>query len=100
MGDEAAGLARLDEVMLAGDLGDVGPIVSGTVYCAVILECMQLYDLARAAGVDGCAGRVVPTRNLIWSRTVVSAWCTSPSSDRWPATGRVQRPQWGTREAA
>ena len=49
MGDEVAGLARLDEVMLAVSSGEVGPIVSGIVYCAVILECMQLFDLARAA---------------------------------------------------
>ena len=49
MGNEAAGLARLDDVMLAVSSGEVGPIVSGIVYCAVILECMQLFDLARAA---------------------------------------------------
>lgn len=49
MGNEAAGLARLDEVMLAVSSDEVGPIVSGIVYCAVILECMQLFDLARAA---------------------------------------------------
>ena len=49
MGDESSGLARLDEVMLSVSSGEVGPIVSGLVYCAVILECMQLFDLARAA---------------------------------------------------
>lgn len=49
MGNEAAGLSRLDDVMLAVSSGEVGPIVSGIVYCAVILECMQLFDLARAA---------------------------------------------------
>jgi DNA-binding CsgD family transcriptional regulator len=49
MGDQAGGLARLDEVMLAVSSGEVGPIVSGIVYCAVILECMQLFDLSRAA---------------------------------------------------
>lgn len=49
LGEEAAGLARLDEVMLSVSSGEVGPITSGIVYCAVILECMQLFDLARAA---------------------------------------------------
>jgi len=29
--------------------GEVGPITSGIVYCAVILECMQLFDLPRAS---------------------------------------------------
>jgi DNA-binding CsgD family transcriptional regulator len=59
MGDESAGLARLDEVMLSVTSGEVGPIVSGIVYCAVILECMQLFDLARAAE---------------WT-TALDAWC-------------------------
>jgi DNA-binding CsgD family transcriptional regulator/tetratricopeptide (TPR) repeat protein len=49
MGDVDLGLARLDQVMLAVSSGEVGPIVSGIVYCAVILECMQLFDLGRAA---------------------------------------------------
>ncbi len=49
MGNESAGLVRFDEVMLSVCSGDVGPIVSGVVYCAVILECFQLFDLARAA---------------------------------------------------
>lgn len=48
-GETSAGIARLDAAMLTVERGDVGPIASGIVYCAVILECMQLYDLARAA---------------------------------------------------
>ncbi|MDH4143869.1 MAG: response regulator transcription factor [Acidimicrobiia bacterium] len=48
-GDTDAGLGKLDEVMLSVEAGDVGPIASGLVYCAVILECMQVFDLARAS---------------------------------------------------
>ena len=61
MGDERGGLARLDEVMLSVTSDDVGPIASGIVYCAVILECMQLYDLARASE---------------WT-AALDAWCAS-----------------------
>jgi DNA-binding CsgD family transcriptional regulator len=61
MGDERGGLARLDEVMLSVTSDEVGPITSGVVYCAVILECMQLYDLARASE---------------WT-AALDAWCAS-----------------------
>jgi DNA-binding CsgD family transcriptional regulator len=69
MGDELAGLALLDDVMLSVSSGEVGPIVSGIVYCAVILECMQLFDVARAtewteALAEWCRGQpdLVPYR--------------------------------------
>lgn len=48
-GSEAAGISCLDEVMVSVTSGEVGVITSGVVYCAVILECMQLFDLRRAA---------------------------------------------------
>jgi DNA-binding CsgD family transcriptional regulator/tetratricopeptide (TPR) repeat protein len=49
MGDVVGGTARLDEVMVSVTADEVGPITTGIVYCAVVLECMQRFDLARAA---------------------------------------------------
>ncbi len=48
-GDVSGGIARLDEAMVAVKAGEVGPIASGIVYCAVILECIQLFDFQRAS---------------------------------------------------
>lgn len=49
MGDTIGGTALLDEVMVSVTADEVGPITSGIVYCAVILECIQLFDLQRAS---------------------------------------------------
>ena len=48
-GDVRAATAKFDSVMLMVSTGEVGPVVAGVVYCAVILECMEMFDLTRAA---------------------------------------------------
>ena len=49
LGDVATATARFDDAMLTVSTGEVGPISRGVVYCAVILECMRIFDLRRAA---------------------------------------------------
>jgi DNA-binding CsgD family transcriptional regulator len=42
------GLALLDEAMLVAAREDLSPIVTGLVYCGVVLACRQAYELSRA----------------------------------------------------
>jgi DNA-binding CsgD family transcriptional regulator len=59
LGETAAGTAKLDEAMVAVAAGEVGPVTTGIVYCAVVVECMSALDLARATE---------------WT-TALSTWC-------------------------
>jgi DNA-binding CsgD family transcriptional regulator len=47
-GHAKQGLALLDEAMLTVTTGGLSPIVSGIVYCGVILGCQAAYELRRA----------------------------------------------------
>jgi DNA-binding CsgD family transcriptional regulator len=47
-GDVTQGLARLDETMIAVVAGELSPLMTGLIYCAVIEACQQVYALRRA----------------------------------------------------
>jgi len=47
-GEVAAGLSLLDQAMVAASAGELSPIVTGIVYCGVILACEQAHDVRRA----------------------------------------------------
>lgn len=44
----AEGVAFLDEAMVAVVTEEIGPIATGIVYCAVLLECRGIFDVRRA----------------------------------------------------
>lgn len=47
-GQVEAGLALLDETMLAVTAGELSPLVTGLMYCSVIAACQQIYAFDRA----------------------------------------------------
>ena len=48
LGCVAEGLARLDEAMVAATTGELSPLFTGVLYCAVIATCQQIYAVDRS----------------------------------------------------
>ena len=74
-GQVAEGMALLDEAMVAAVGGELGPLTTGTIYCAMISTCERLADYRRAAEWTDAAQR----------------WCGRQSISGFPGVCRVHR---------
>ena len=74
-GEVTEGMALLDEAMVAAVSGELGPLVTGTIYCAMISTCERLADYRRAVEWTDAAQR----------------WCGRQSIAGFPGVCRVHR---------
>ena len=58
-GNIEGGVQLLDEAMTAAETGELSPMATGVLYCAVLEACQEIFDVSRAAEWTG----------------VMSAWC-------------------------
>lgn len=76
LGDAEAGLAVMDQAMLAATRGQLSPLVTGIVYCGVIGCCQRVYAIDRARE---------------WT-AALDAWCRSqPQLAAFTGSCRVHR---------
>ena len=87
------GFRLLDEAMVTATSGSVSPIVTGLVYCGVILACVEVLDVRRASRVDGGARPLV--RRPARARRVHRPLPRAPGGAHAAARRLARRPRGG-----